>query len=718
MAHRILGLDIGQRRVKVAVVDKSVRQTQLVGFDSEPVAAPYGEAELEAAIRGLLARVRKADEVIVAGLPATDVLHRVLSFPFQDRKAIVEAAAFELETHIPVDLEESVIDHIVVSRRADGCEALVVAAPRARVQQRIDLLRRVGAEPRQLGLVALSLARLLRHLPSLASGTTLVLDIGAAATDAVVAVDGAPRYVRALSVGADAVRADFADQFDRQTTESADNLLVSHGLLLPPGMAPATPDEQTLHKATLRALAPWLREVRQTMAAWRKGGKPAPDRIVLTGGMAGLRGLVESLEAILAVPVRSLPLHELDGVAMAPQLPERLHEAGGSAVALALEGALAQGGEIMDFRQGDLAFEGDYKYLRERLPALISMAVFALCLLAVRSTITYRGLVNEQQQQVAELVALSKEVTGKKFSSFEKLQSELRRPLAVDLGSYYPDMSAIKVLDEVSRIQHEVTEPPEFKPGGPGEAAPPNLGLAGPQLAQIVAQPPQLRGLPPLGMTAPPTGDSAAMPPGGVPPAAMPPTMGGGGMFPRPRMRPAMGDASNGGGAGGGGAGGSGAGGSGAGNGGTGDGGSDGDAGGGAAGDDGAPRSDEPFSGHKIELLSVDIDRSKASLRGDCDTQEALLAFQTALEKHACFQKIKSTSDRITFERHREWFRFNIGFEIQCPEAEVPKKAAKAAAGDKAESEPDEDDADKRKGNDEDGDKGKNADEGEAETEE
>ncbi len=693
MAHRILGLDIGQRRVKVAVVDKSVRQTQLIGFDSEPVACPYGETELEAAIRSLLSRVRKADEVIVAGMPATDVLHRVLSFPFQDRKAIVEAAAFELETHIPVDLEESVIDHIVVGRHAEGCEALVVAAPRARVQQRIELLRRVGAEPRQLGLVALSLARLLRHLPSLATGTTLVLDIGAAATDAVVAVDGAPRYVRALSVGADAVRADFADQFDRQTTESAADLLVSHGLLLPPGMAPATPDEETLHKATLRALAPWLREVRQTMAAWRKGGKPAPDRIVLTGGMAGLRGLVETLEAILGLPVRGLPLHELEGVAMAPHLPERLHEAGGSAVALALEGALAQGGEIMDFRQGDLAFEGDYKYLRERLPALISMAVFALCLLAVRSTITYRGLVNEQQQQVAVLVALSKEVTGKKLSSFDKLQTELKRPLAVDLGSYYPDMSAIKVLDEVSRIQHEVTEPPEFKPGGPGEAAPPNPVDGGQRLAQVVAPPPQLRGLPPLGMTGPPTGEPTAMPLGMPPSAAMPPAMGGGGMFPRPRMRPLGVD-------GGGGA-----------NPGVGAGGEPGadagsEGGGEGGGQGGAPRGDEPFTGHKIELLSVDIDRSKGSLRGDCDTQEALLAFQTALEKHPCFQKIKSTSDRITFERHREWFRFNIGFEIQCPAADPPKKVRKADGGDKAGSEADGEETEDDKGKDEDEDKG------------
>lgn len=658
MAHRILGLDIGKRRIKVAVVDKTVRVTRLIGFDSEPVAAPYGDAELESAIEALLRRVRQPDDVIMAGLPATDVLHRVLSFPFTDMKALTESAAFELESQVPVDLQESIVDEIIVDKREDGCDALVVAAPRARVEARIELLRRVGAEPRQLGLVALSQAHLLKQLPSVAEGTSLLLDVGAAATDAVVVVNGQPRYIRSLSVGSDAVRAAFADQFDAATVEGNPDLLVSHGLLLPPGMPASTPDEATLHQATLRAIGAWLREVRQTLAAWRRGGKPAPDRIVLTGGMAGLRGLIDSLEAMLAMPVVALPLRELEGYALHGAGTEHIGDFGGAAVALALEGASAVGGQTMDFRQGDLAWEGDYKFLRERMPALIAFAVVALCLLAVRTTITYRGLMIEQQHQMAELGAIGKEITGKKAVSFSKLRTELGRTLKVDLAAYYPDLSAIKVLDVVTKTLHEVTEPPEFKPGGPSEAALPGAARPGDDMvAQIVAPPPQLRGIPPLGMTAPPGGMQVRgrfSPPGGRPSAPALGGVGGGGE----------------------------------------DGGGEGDEGGGAGGEGGAA-SNEPFSGHKVELLSVDIDRSKASLRGDCDTQEALLAFQTALEKHPCFHKIKSTSDRITFERHRDWFRFNIGFEIQCPSEEEPKaeadegeaKASKSTeGGDSAES--------------------------------
>jgi hypothetical protein len=106
---------------------------------------------------------------------------------------------------------------------------------------------------------------------------------------------------------------------------------------------------------------------------------------------------------------------------------------------------------------------------------------------------------------------------------------------------------------------------------------------------------------------------------------------------------------------------------------------------GGAEGD-GGDGQDEVFTGHKIELLSADVDRLKATLRGDCDTQDALLAFQQAIERHRCFSKVKSSSDRISFERHRDWFRFNLRFEISCPEREPRKKKSKPRKGAKADA--------------------------------
>jgi hypothetical protein len=88
----------------------------------------------------------------------------------------------------------------------------------------------------------------------------------------------------------------------------------------------------------------------------------------------------------------------------------------------------------------------------------------------------------------------------------------------------------------------------------------------------------------------------------------------------------------------------------------------------------------------------VQIDRGHATLRGDADSQDALLALQQAVDAHRCFGKVKSSSDRITFERHNDWFKFTLEFEIACPSAaakaaEQGKDGKGAAKGSKAESE-------------------------------
>ena len=176
--------------------------------------------------------------------------------------------------------------------------------------------------------------------------------------------------------------------------------------------------------------------------------------------------------------------------------------------------------------------------------------------------------------------------------SFSKLKTEMKRPIRIDLASYYPDISAVKTFEEVSKLVQEVTEPPEYKgtmpsakPGGPSAAArPPGLATAG--------------GKGPKGEKGP-TGEEE--------------------------------------------------------------------------------EEKEAFTGHKIELMSTDIDRTKGSLRGDCDSQDALLAFQEGLTRHRCFHKVKSSSDRITFQRHKGWFRFTMRFEIHCPD-DTDRKGKKTKA--------------------------------------
>ena len=669
MAHRILGIDFGTRTVKCAVVERALRSSALVDFQQEAVHAPYDDKARQAALERLLGRVRKGDDTFEAGLPAAACMHRVLTFPFDDDKSLREAVGFELESHIPIDLDDVVVDFVVAGEvRGGDFEVLTVAAPKTEVASSLEVMKRAGAEPRALTLVPLACASMLAQLPAYAEGRTLLLDIGAKGTEAVLAEAGQALFIRSLSVGSDDVRERFVDSFDVDGVDG--DLLVSHSVLLPDGVAPRTPDEATLNEATRTAILPWLREVRQTLAFAARGGRGRPTRMVLTGGMARMRGLIEYVEAALGLPVSAL---DLSGLAINQLSADDIGDYGAAAVALALQGTDARTKQQMDFRQGEYAFEGDYQFLRERLPTIAAFLVVALCLVGVRTTIDYRALVLEKQRQVSQLRKLSADLTGKKISTFPKLKAELERPLRVDLAGYYPDITAVRTFQDIAKILSKVTEPPDYKPGGPAAVRPPGTAhmAHGVQVAQVA---PRLYGMPGLG---------------GVPVRArMPERRSGRVGRPNGIGRPNGGGRPDGGGRpsdradrrrGG------------------------GDEAEGSEAVEGEEDGKPPaFLGHKVELLSLSISRNKASMRGDCDTQDALLALQQAVKKHPCFHKIKSSSDRITFQRHKGWFRFNVGFEVRCPakadlekKAEAAKKTKDAAAGKQADKADKADEADK-----------------------
>ena len=66
--------------------------------------------------------------------PGDAVTHRILELPFHDRKRLDQTVPFELESHLPFELDETVVDFQVLRTRADG------------TQRRA---RRLGAEERR-----------------------------------------------------------------------------------------------------------------------------------------------------------------------------------------------------------------------------------------------------------------------------------------------------------------------------------------------------------------------------------------------------------------------------------------------------------------------------------------------------------------------------------------------------------------------------------------
>ena len=171
MAQRIIGLDLGSRNIRVSIVETTLRTVELVGVDVEPVLqipdaalVPDSGGEPEGDDAALLAQRREAArkdarreslvralkslegrgvldaDHVVTSMPGDRVVSRILEFPFSDPKRIAQIIGFELEEHIPFELEDVLVDHCILSSSEDGARVLASAIPMDDVSETLDIL--------------------------------------------------------------------------------------------------------------------------------------------------------------------------------------------------------------------------------------------------------------------------------------------------------------------------------------------------------------------------------------------------------------------------------------------------------------------------------------------------------------------------------------------------------------------------------------------------
>ncbi len=504
MAQRILGLDIGSKNVRIAVLESSLRSVRLVGLDTEkltvvpppprPVPEPNEDGEVEApdpdeiaaewaharrsAARDALEKLKargslEADHVVVA-LPGDRVFTRVLQFPFADPRRIEQVVGFELEEHIPHEIEDVVIDHLVLESGDEGAEVLAAAVPSGEVEDLLDLLAELDVDPRIVSLSTFAYLKLLQasreESGEEARRCVAVVDIGHHRTDVTVMQRGRLAFSRTVRRGGRHLTQSIARALstDARTAERA---LISHGRLpcaLPAGGG--DPEMQGLAAAVAAGLQPILRDVNQTLRSHeRVNGEPV-EQIVLAGGLARLPGLAETMHSALEVPTAAL--ESLPSDVETEDFPGTDNASAGKPVGLALE--LVRGGsrQSLNFRRGPFAYKGDFQYLAERAPAIVALAVMLLLAAVGWYWVQRDNLARERDALAENLSAFTKAVVGRAISDPDLAKATIAAPPNKGYVEALPQRTATWVLDRVSVAVEAVRTMPsplesEVKPGGP-----------------------------------------------------------------------------------------------------------------------------------------------------------------------------------------------------------------------------------------------------------
>jgi Tfp pilus assembly protein PilN len=185
---RIVGLDVGDDEVRVAIGERRFGTLRLLSLERIPLGS-------DAALARLAGR---RPDVVLSALPAAAVTHRFLTMPFRDRRRLARTVPFELRGQLPVEPATAAVAFEVVGPTDGGTSVLAAVARRADLDAHLARLSAAGLPPTRVDLAPLPAWNLLPDAPE--AQALLVAD-GARSALAVRRA-GRPAGLRALAAHA------------------------------------------------------------------------------------------------------------------------------------------------------------------------------------------------------------------------------------------------------------------------------------------------------------------------------------------------------------------------------------------------------------------------------------------------------------------------------------------------------------------------------------
>jgi len=213
-----VGLDIGSGLIKVAVIDHSKREPELVRVTVTPLLADAiveGEVMdpgiVADAIQSAMSGANTQSRSIVTGVGGRDVFVKQISIERVKERQARELMRWEAEQHVPFDMESVEFDFQILDPDADGTEmsVLLVAAKRELIESRVRVLTEAGFGPSIVDVEALALHNAFEvNHPEAMNGVVGLLNVGHDVTNINLLDDGLPLLTRDLTVGTRHIRED------------------------------------------------------------------------------------------------------------------------------------------------------------------------------------------------------------------------------------------------------------------------------------------------------------------------------------------------------------------------------------------------------------------------------------------------------------------------------------------------------------------------------
>ena len=332
----VVGLDIDRGAIKAVQVSQAGGSYALqhVGYRRLPAGAV---ADGEVADHDLLAYELKEfwsshsfkGRSVYLGVANQKVVVRLLEFPRMSPEDLKGAIGYEAQDHIPMPIEEAVLDYVVLGPADEGADLdriLIVAAQRDMISRYSSVVRTAGLKAQGIDVKALSLVR--STLPNTLfddEGAILLIDVGNEITNLVVAQGGNPTLTRFIPGGSGYLAQAIAEAADL-SGEEAERQLTNPRIRIGPESGDETAEDDSqggddFDPALMYDIRRGLEDAVQTLAEdvqrsieyhYSQPGSQEVTQVFVSGEGALVNGLDAYLGDLLGIETRrGSPLRKL-----------------------------------------------------------------------------------------------------------------------------------------------------------------------------------------------------------------------------------------------------------------------------------------------------------------------------------------------------------------------------------------------------------------------
>ncbi|MBR1836707.1 MAG: pilus assembly protein PilM [Kiritimatiellae bacterium] len=312
MNGRILALDAGASKIYLSEFTVKAGAPVLTAFASaerDPVAAGASRNEplvaLADTVKEMMAGAGIKPAPLCVMLSGQQVFLRFAKIAGGSPALVEGMIRDEAAEHLPFPLDQVVWNGARLGEDPDTGEidVLVVAAKSETAADAAGLAEALGLPLAAVDAVPLALCNAVRRSQPDAEGCTLVLDVGARATN-LVFLEGGKVFLRTIPIAGNTMTQDMARSLGADAAD-AEAYKKQSAFVAQGGTAVADDEAADRASKVLRTVATRLHsEVTRSINFYRgQQGGSAPDRVLLTGGGALMRGLDAFLREKLGVPV-------------------------------------------------------------------------------------------------------------------------------------------------------------------------------------------------------------------------------------------------------------------------------------------------------------------------------------------------------------------------------------------------------------------------------